>query len=1339
MGDHGGCAQLSGSLPNGLLSEETAKLTRVLDADRWLKAEGQTAELIARIQPNQSSEERRNAVANYVQRLILKCFSCRVSTFGSVPLKTYLPDGDIDLTAFSDNENLKDAWATAVCGVLENEEKSENAEFCVKEVKYIQAEVKLVKCLVENIVMDISFNQVGGLCTLCFLEEMDNVINQNHLFKRSIILIKAWCYYESRILGAHHGLISTYALETLVLYIFHVFNSSFAGPLEVLYRFLEFFGNFDWGNYCVSLWGPVPISSLPDMTAEPPRKDNSKLLFSKRFLDNCNSVFSVTPGGKETHSQPFVPKHFNVVDPLRTNNNLGRSVSKGNFFRIRSAFAFGAKRLARLIECPKDDIIAEVNQFFMNTWKRHMSGDRPDVSLDLWHLQPLKTVPVEESNNLKSTTSVNKKIENIVLQIGEEHLAETDDGLHNATSEVLANNPNIFRINNPSVVSCAQSQIYYRKQFNSRLTDRHETSNSPSGSVQSDKSQKLLNSNCSVNDQEELSRFQFARTRYSPELTEVSIDSSQGRHQRVIETEKIQFPANIDSDNRRKNLRSEFTDNESSKSSLDAYISVRQTLCRKNLEVASDANVVLKSYHGDVGFTAMEEELASVSEKLEMQQREQDLVNMMGSSDIHWFNGQVQLPMHLVPLPLPSTFSPLSTSTGYAKGNLAGDIPSNLSLIGPPWGPNMQFGQTLFSFPVPNYFRAATYRSNVDNLESFNDDSAVTELNSENNGHGNPNEDDVGLSEGSNFGDGGPQIHLDGKQQKLDGGLSPSPVIRDNSSGYLPREQNNKLGREGRRLTKENYNDPFQAKTSRGSDLQSNFRSSNTRFSTLSWASSSRSKPASEYLRHQSAAKFPRLARNKCGSKPAFGKENNTLQFEGSSNHISSKIDDDTSGCIPLSTMENDMSERIIESATLATSHVRSKHFSEYESEQKQSDPLIPIAPVLVGTSWQRGANYSKVLPGTFVATGPPVPFLMLPFGGFTSNSGNPDGYAKQIDREEEPAKFQESSSGQNIVLVESLDQSEALSSPKVSRIPAPESSEELSSDIFNIDSVSHWQNLVYGRSCQNSYPGPFMYTSPVARPPIYLPSHYPWDGPGKLLSSDLHYTQMTGHNPLLVPIMPFQPGSDRASGVFQDYADETPTYRGGTGTYLPNSKVSFGDHRQSGSRNHEGNCNYDKDDPVERSWVRSKPRAFGHGHGRNRAERPRLPPDQLAASKNQEKKWESWRSEPVASNRRRGRSFSSTNSSYISESAPGMHPQTASSSEGVNASDPTIPLGHSYDQGVGYGSHAEPLKFGSFRPVHQSSGNGGAPKTNGGIVSGLYDKRHGSNYKGGTPQSSQD
>ncbi|KAH0464476.1 hypothetical protein IEQ34_007262 [Dendrobium chrysotoxum] len=193
---------------------------------------------------------------------------------------------------------------------------------------FVMLRVKIIKCLVENIVVDISFNQVGGLCTLCFLDEIDHLINQNHLFKRSIILIKAWCYYESRILGAHHGLISTYALETLVLYIFHVFNNSFNGPLEVLFRFLEFFSHFDWDNFCVSLWGPVPISSLPDMSAESPRKDGGELLLSGLFLEACSSVYAVFPSGQENQGQQFVSKHFNVIDPLRTNNNLGRSVSK---------------------------------------------------------------------------------------------------------------------------------------------------------------------------------------------------------------------------------------------------------------------------------------------------------------------------------------------------------------------------------------------------------------------------------------------------------------------------------------------------------------------------------------------------------------------------------------------------------------------------------------------------------------------------------------------------------------------------------------------------------------------------------------------------------------------------------------------------------------------------------------------------------------------------------------------------------------------------------------------------------------------------------------------------
>ena len=69
------------------------------------------------------------------------------------------------------------------------------------------------------------------------------------------------------------------------------------------------------------------------VAAEPPRKDGGELLLSKLFLDACSSVYAVFPGGQENQGQPFVSKHFNVIDPLRINNNLGRSVSKGMLFQ----------------------------------------------------------------------------------------------------------------------------------------------------------------------------------------------------------------------------------------------------------------------------------------------------------------------------------------------------------------------------------------------------------------------------------------------------------------------------------------------------------------------------------------------------------------------------------------------------------------------------------------------------------------------------------------------------------------------------------------------------------------------------------------------------------------------------------------------------------------------------------------------------------------------------------------------------------------------------------------------------------------------------------------------
>ncbi|CAA3016173.1 Hypothetical predicted protein [Olea europaea subsp. europaea] len=333
----------------------------------FLAAEEAAEQVMNCIHPTLDTEEKRKDVIDYVQRLLKRHLDCEAFPYGSVPLKTYLPDGDIDLTALNAEESL----AHNVLGILQWEQLNENAEYEVKDAQFIDAEVKIVKCLVQNIVIDISINQLGGLSTLCFLEQVDRFVGKKHLFKRSILLVKAWCYYESRILGAHHGLLSTYALETLVLYIFHQFYSSLNGPLEVLYKFLEYFSQFDWESYCISLKGPVCISLLPDIVVKMPENGRNDMMLSEEFLEKCTGMFSGSTQSFETIPKAFQPKSLNIFDPLKENNNLGRSVHRGNFYRIRSAFKYGAHKLGQVLLQPRDKVAGEICEFFSNTLARH--------------------------------------------------------------------------------------------------------------------------------------------------------------------------------------------------------------------------------------------------------------------------------------------------------------------------------------------------------------------------------------------------------------------------------------------------------------------------------------------------------------------------------------------------------------------------------------------------------------------------------------------------------------------------------------------------------------------------------------------------------------------------------------------------------------------------------------------------------------------------------------------------------------------------------------------------------------------------------------------------------
>ncbi len=67
---------------------------------------------------------------------------------------------------------------------------SNNIECTIRNVSLINGEVQVVKCMVDNVAIDITYRQGSSIACSILLEIADQHFAQDHLFKRSVILIK---------------------------------------------------------------------------------------------------------------------------------------------------------------------------------------------------------------------------------------------------------------------------------------------------------------------------------------------------------------------------------------------------------------------------------------------------------------------------------------------------------------------------------------------------------------------------------------------------------------------------------------------------------------------------------------------------------------------------------------------------------------------------------------------------------------------------------------------------------------------------------------------------------------------------------------------------------------------------------------------------------------------------------------------------------------------------------------------------------------------------------------------------------------------------------------------
>ncbi|CAI5717086.1 unnamed protein product [Peronospora destructor] len=226
-------------------------------------------------------------------------------------------------------------------------------------------------------------------------------VGRQHLLKKSLILIKAWCTHESSpymqaasaetgglglsvvsgstpstVMGASHGALSTYAVNTIVM---ALFNHSHTAGAVLLNRLAT---------------TPLNGTTSSKRDCSSAKLDAGDVKTIRDALDDQFGAFDAALKSRRGATTGLFPiRACNVVDPLDDKNNLARSVSAEGFPVVKRAFRLARDQLAAMLaprSSHKDDDTELLDDetgndvgmaFFVRCWQLYGRGDgwRPDL------------------------------------------------------------------------------------------------------------------------------------------------------------------------------------------------------------------------------------------------------------------------------------------------------------------------------------------------------------------------------------------------------------------------------------------------------------------------------------------------------------------------------------------------------------------------------------------------------------------------------------------------------------------------------------------------------------------------------------------------------------------------------------------------------------------------------------------------------------------------------------------------------------------------------------------------------------------------------------------------
>jgi hypothetical protein len=319
--------------------------------------------LVSVLQPSQESEARHASILRFVEALIKRNLGAKVFPAGSFASKTYLPDCGLNISIFF-THNHQRTWIQRVIKSLLKEDMPQSSSssslsslvkedlnqpqipienMSVSSTSFIKTSHfgQVVQANIDNVVVEISANQTQSLSWNALLEEVDRLVGREHLFKRTLILSKAWASYEAKILGSEDGFLNSYCIYSMLMFIFNAFYNEIETPLQGLWKLIEYTAKFDWESYAWALYGPIELSS-----GKSKRSDHvcSWPQGVEPLIPNSLIARYSVPHNDESDSENSPKNRFIcLLDPRDSSSNLGSGFTRQSAAMIREAFVSAAK------------------------------------------------------------------------------------------------------------------------------------------------------------------------------------------------------------------------------------------------------------------------------------------------------------------------------------------------------------------------------------------------------------------------------------------------------------------------------------------------------------------------------------------------------------------------------------------------------------------------------------------------------------------------------------------------------------------------------------------------------------------------------------------------------------------------------------------------------------------------------------------------------------------------------------------------------------------------------------------------------------------------------------